>query len=263
MEAARHPVSFDNMLPLLRYFFVAAPVVFLAFPLAAMNEWKQRGRSPLLALAIIGVFANLSLIVHYSVVINWRYMLTGMPAITPLVANYLVRSQAARLKSAQLAFAGVVLGVLFIAVIAGFFAWPRGSDYVAERSLAKDYRMRLALVPRDAVMISGSQTVAVNYWRGLGAGEWDVIGSGGAWPGSRLTAVVAASLAGGRRVFLDADPRWWSSGSWQRQEGRELADIEPHFRFLRVSATVYEIRPLNVEAAFDVRNDAVCCRQRE
>ncbi len=46
--------------------------------------------------------------------------------------------------------------------------------------------------------------------------------------------------------------RWWSSGSWQRQERRELADIEPHFRFRRVSDTVYEIRPLNDEAAYDV-----------
>lgn len=252
LEAARHPVSVDNMLPLLRYFFIAAPLVFIVFPLAAINEWKQRQLSPLLALAIIGVFANLSLIVHYSVVINWRYMLTGMPAMMPLVANYLLRSQAPRLKSARLAFAGVGLCVLFIAVIAGFFAWPMGRDYVAGRALAKDYRTRLALVPRDAVMISGSQTVAVNYWRGLGAGEWDVIGSGGAWPGAQLSSVIATSLAEGHRVFLDIDPRWWSSGSWQRQERRELADIEPHFRFRRVSDTVYEIRPLNDEAAYDV-----------
>ncbi len=80
-----------------------------------------------------------------------------------------------------------------------------GRYYVAGRALAKDYRARLALVPRDAVMISGSQTVAVTYWRGLGAGEWDVIGSGGAWPGAQLSSVIATSLAEGRRVFLDAD----------------------------------------------------------
>ncbi len=253
-EAARHPVSVGNMLALLRYFFIAAPLVFVVFPLAAISEWKQRGLSPLLALAIIGVFANLSLIIHYSVVINWRYMLTGMPAMTPLVANYLLRSQATRLKSARFAFAGVVLSVFSIAVIAGFLGWPIGHDYVAGRSLAKDYRMRLALVPRDAVMISGTQTVAVNYWRGLGAGEWDVIGSGGDWPGAQLSSVIAMSLAKGRRVFLDADPRWWSSGSWQQQELRELSDIELRFRFRRVSDSIYEIRPLKDEAASDGRS---------
>jgi len=252
LESARHPVSVGNMLPLLHYFFIAAPLVFVAFPLAAIREWKQRGLSPLLVLAIIGLFANLSLIVHYSVAVNWRYMLTGMPAMTPLVANYLLRSQAARLKNLHLAFASVVLSILFIAVIAGLFAWPVGRDYVAGRALAKDYRARLALVPLDAVMISGSQTVAVTYWRGLGAGEWDVIGSGGAWPGARLTSVIASFLKDDRRVFLDADPRWWSSDRWQQQEMRELADIESRFRFRRVSDTVYEIRPLNDEAAYDL-----------
>ena len=252
LESARHPVRVGNMLPLLHYFFIAAPLVFVAFPLAAVREWKQRGLSPLLVLAIIGLFANLSLIVHYSVVINWRYMLTGMPAMAPLVANYFLRSQAARLKSGRLAFAGVGLSILFIAVIAGLFAWPLGREFVAGRALAKDYRTRLALVPRDAVMISGSQTVAVTYWRGLGAGEWDVIGSGGAWPGSRLTSVIASFLKDDRRVFLDADPRWWLSGQWQQQEMRELAEIESRFRFRRVSDTVYEIRPLNDEAAYDL-----------
>ncbi len=252
MEAERHPISVANVLPLLRYFFIAAPLVFVIFPFAALSEWKQRGLSPLLALAIIGLFANLSLIVHYSVVINWRYMLTGLPAIAPLVAYYLLRSQAARLKSVHLAFAAVVLSIVLIAVMAGLFTWPMGRDYVAGRSLAKDYRMRLALVPRDAVMIAGSQTVAVTYWRGLGAGEWEVIGSGGAWPGARLSAVIAAALTDGRRVFLDADTRWWSSGNWQQQELHELSDIETRFRFRRVSETVYEIRPLNDETAYDV-----------
>jgi len=88
-----------------------------------------------------------------------------------------------------------------------------------------------------------------------------VIGSGGAWPGARLTSVIAASLAGSRCVFLDTDPRWWSSDSWQQQEARELAEIEPHFRFSRFSDTVYEMRPLNDEAANDVSQLAACCRQ--
>ncbi len=251
MESVRHPVSIGNMLPLLRYFFIAAPLVFVALPLAGLREWRQRGLSPLLALAIIGLVANLSLTFHYSVAINWRYLLTGLPALTPLVANHFLQSQTPKLKSAQWAFASIVLSILFIAVIAGFFSWPIGRAYVAERALAKDYRVRLALVPRDAVMISGRQTVAVTYWRGLGAGEWDVVGSGGAWPGARLASVISTALTDGRRVFLDADQRWWSPAGWQYQETVELVDIESRFRFHRISETIYEIRLLHDETALD------------
>ncbi|MEP6707958.1 MAG: glycosyltransferase family 39 protein [Pyrinomonadaceae bacterium] len=251
LESVRHPVNIGNLLPLLHYFFIAAPLVFVAFPLAAFRAWKQRGLSPLLAFALIGVFANLSLIVHYSVGINWRYMLTGMPALTPLVADYFLHSQTAKLRSMQQAFVSVVLSTVIIAVIAGLITWPMGRGYLAERSLAKDYRSRLAIVPRDAVMISGTQTVAVTYWRGLGAGEWEVIGSGGAWPGPKLASVITTTLADGRRVFLDADPRWWSTDGWQQQEIVELVNIETHFRFRRISDTIYEIRPQYDETAFD------------
>ncbi|MEP6912637.1 MAG: glycosyltransferase family 39 protein [bacterium] len=252
LESARHPVSIGNMLPLLHSFFIAAPLVFVAFPFAAIREWKHRGLSPLLVLAIIGLFANLSLIIHYSVSINWRYMLTGMPALTPLVANYCLHSQTTKLRSMQLAFTSVVLGILFVGVMVGFSAWPVDRSYVAERALARDYRARLALVPHDAVMISGRQTVAVTYWRGLGAGEWEVIGSGGDWPGARLSCVIGTTLAGGHRVFLDADPRWWLFNGWQQQEIVELVSIESHFRFRRISDTIYEITPPDDETTKDM-----------
>ena len=170
-------------------------------------------------------------------------MLTGLPALTPLVADYFMESQTAKLQSERYAFWSVVAGVVFIPLVAGFYAWPFSRTYTKDHSLAKEYQAQLALVPRDAVMICGSQTVAVTYWRGLGAGEWDVIGSGSGWPGAKLPSVIAKSLAAGRRIFLDADPRWWSPDGWQQQATVELIDIESRFHFRRVSDTIYEIRP--------------------
>ncbi|MGH9899732.1 MAG: glycosyltransferase family 39 protein [Pyrinomonadaceae bacterium] len=252
MESARHPVTIVNMLPLLRYFFIAAPLALVAFPVAAFREWKRRGFSPLLTLATLGLIANLSLIVHYSVVINGRYMLTGAPALAPLVADYFERSQTR--KNAPYAFASVVLGILFTAVIAGIYTWPFDRAYVVERALWKDYHARLALVPRDGVIIAGSQTVAVTYWRGIGSGEWDVIGTGAGWPGAQLASVIETYMKEGRHVFLDADPRWWSLVGWQQQEIRELVGIESRFRFRRVSETIYEIRPQDDGTAHDLPN---------
>lgn len=254
LESARHPITISNIWPLLRYFFIASPLVLVAFPAAAFREWKRCGFSPLLALAIVGLIANLSLIVHYSVVINGRYMLTGIPALAPLAANYFQHSQTTKMKNAQRAFVSAVLGILFTAVIAGFYTWPFDHRYVAARALAKDYRARLSLVPRDGVMIAGAQTVAVTYWRGIGVGEWDVIGTGAGWPSEQLFSVIETYLKKDRRVFLDIDPRWWSNVGWQRQETRELVGIESQFRFRRISDTIYEIRPADDETADDRPN---------
>lgn len=251
-ESALHPVTFGNMGRLLHYFFIAAPLSLVSFPVAAFQEWRRRGRlSPLLLLAVVGMVANFSLIFHYSVVLNGRYLLTGAPALAPLAADYFMRAETLNWRDTRRAFIAVLLGILLTAGIFGLYSWPMGSLYVRQRALAKEYRARLALVPPDAVMISGGQTVAVTYWRGLGAGQWEVIGSGGAWPGERLPEVIEKYLRDGRRVFLDADPRWWADPGWQLSETRMLASIEPRFRFRRISDTIYEIRPRDDATAND------------
>lgn len=253
-ESALHPVTLGNMWRLLFFFFITAPLALVAFPVAAFQEWKRRGFSPLLLLGAIGLLANLSLIIHYSVVLNGRYLLTGAPAILPLVADYFIRAETIKWKSARLAFVTVLVGVFLTAGIFALYSWPVGSGYIKQRALAKDYRTQLALVPADAVMISGTQTVAVNYWRGLGAGRWDVIGSGGTWPGAQLPQVIEQYLREGRRVFLDADPRWWADPGWQLSETRLLITIEPRFRFRRISDNIYEIRPPDDTTANDQPN---------
>lgn len=242
LEEHRHPVSIGNLKVLLHYFFIGAPIVLVTLPFAIHSELRERGFSPALALSIVGLLANLSLIVHYSASINWRYMLTGIPAMSPLAAAYIVRLQTQNLRISKHGFTGVVLMVALISLVAGRELWPMDAAYLAERSLAKNYLARIALVPRDAVMISGSQTVAVTYWRGLGAGDWGVIGSGSRWPAENLASVISQKLTEGRRVFIDADPRWWRSDGWQSEETRELVQIEELFNFRQVSETIYEIR---------------------
>ena len=90
-ESARHPVSISNVVPYVMYFFISAPLVFLALPFAAVREWRQRKLSPLLLLGLMGLFADFLLFLNYSTTINWRYFLTGLPALAPLTADYLIR----------------------------------------------------------------------------------------------------------------------------------------------------------------------------
>lgn len=254
MESALHPVTIKNFGPLFFFFYFAAPLVLVSLPVAAYKEWREHGLSPLLAMALVGLIANLTLITHYSTVINGRYLLTGLPGLVPLTADYLMRFETAKIGNVQRAFLRVVGGVAFVALVIGAAVYPFAWPTIQSHGTTKEYRARLALLPRDAVVMAGGATVAVTFWRGVGVGNWEVIGTGGGWPGPRLAEVIEEYLKEGRRVFLDADPRLWSTSGWQREETRAVAALESRFRFRRISETIYEIRPLDDETARDTPN---------
>lgn len=253
-ETARHPVTLHNLLPYLGYFFVSGPIVLLSLPLAIRSEWRWRKLSPLLLLAATGLFANLLLFFNYSTAINWRYFLTGLPAMAPLCADFLIRTLNRRVKDIRFAFAGCVGAVLSLALVFGFLVHPTNRQFIERRAMSKEYGQRLAPLPRDAVMISGSQTIAVTYWKAIGAGAWKTIGTGSGWPGDNLVPVIEEHLREGRRVFLDTDPRWWMPCGWQREEIAPIVNLQRRFSFRRATDTIYEIRPRGDASATDSPN---------
>jgi hypothetical protein len=248
-ETARHPVALRNLLALAVYFFLVAPLIFIALPVAAWKEWRRRRLSPLLALALVGAGANLLLFFNYSTTINWRYLLTGLPALAPLVADYFLRTETIRWGNARRAFWSALAGVMFIALVFGFFLKPSRDKFVAQHALTRTYLARLERVPRDGVLLAGGQTISVTYWRGLGLGQWEAIGTGGGWPGERLKAVIEDYLRAGRRVLLDTDPALWSPCGWQLEETRAIANLGQHFRFRHFADSLYEVRPIDDETA--------------
>ncbi len=250
-ESALHPISIRTVWPWLAFFLATSPLVLITLPLATIREWRQRKLSPILLLAAVGLFANLLLLLSYSTAIGFRYLSTGLPALLPLTANYLVQSLTMRFGTARRAFIAATAAIALIGVCFGAYLWPLRSATMKVRAASKEYDLELMKLPRDAVMISGAQTVAVKYWRGVGAGEWDVIGPGAGWPGSHLGSVVAGYLNQGRRVFLDADPRWWQPCSWHVREIVELTRIDPRFHFRQAAPTVFEIRPIEDSSAPD------------
>ena len=250
-EAARHPLQIANLKPFFVYLFLAAPLVFVALPLAIWREWRAHRWSLLLLLTACGLFADAMLFFNYSTIINWRYFLTGLPAMAPIAGDYFFRSQSEKLRSARRGFVSAIVGVVVIAVAMGFLFQPRSNEYLNRLALAKNYKATLDLLPPDAVVMAGAQTVAVTYWRGIGVGQWEHIGTGAGFPAGNLQQKIKEELHAGRRVFLDLDPRWWQPCSWQAAEIRELAAIEPHFNFKQIAPTIYEIRPVEDDSATD------------
>ena len=250
-EAGRHPITLAGFWPFFVYSFMTAPLIVVALPFAIWKEWRERGLTPMLTAAAIGLFATAMLFFNYSTTINWRYFLTGLPALAPIVGDFYFRIQKRRFGSDRWAFVSALVGIVLIAILLGILIRPKSNEYFNRLALAKTYDETLRQIPPDAVVIAGAQTIAVQYWRGIGAGEWGWIGVGAGWPTGQLESRIAEHLKAGRRVFIDVDPRWWLPCSWHVSEIKELTQIEPHFHFKQVATNLYEIRPLEDQSAKD------------
>lgn len=242
-ESSRHPVAVANLVPYVLYYMISAPLVFVTILFAPVLEWRKHRLSPILLLWLAGFFANLLLFFNYSTTVNWRYFLTGLPAIVPLGAFWMLRIAEGRLGNARRALVACTGVIVLMAVVLFIYMRPISFEFIERRAMSKEYVHRLEHVPPDAVMISGSQTIAVNYWAAIGDGDWKSIGTGGGWPGDQLFPLVDKYLQEGRRVFVDVDPRWWLPCGWQREEIPTIVRLEEHFSFRRVTETIYELRP--------------------
>ena len=252
-ESTRHPVALANLRPYLLYFFISAPVLFLTLPFAPRYEWRLRRCSPMLALWLVAFCANLLLFFNYSTTINWRYFLTGLPALAPPARRGLCTSARGNsaVSSGRLLHSRWLLFCLRRSF--SFAVRPISFEFIKRRAMSKEYKHRLESVPQDAIMISGAQTIAVHYWAAIGDGNWTTIGTGGGWPGDKLFSTIDNHLrragaflstpihAGGCRAV----------GSAMRSDD---CSSEDHFRFSSRRGHDLRVRPLNDATARDHPN---------
>lgn len=251
LESARHPIALASLRPYFFYFFLSAPLVFITIPFVPIFEWRKNRFSPGLALWLTAILADALLFLNYSTIVNWRYFLTGLPGLVPLSAYWTLQLGERVLGTSRRAFVGCLLVLAGLAITFAIYVRPVSFEFIERRAMSKAYKARLVQLPSDAVMISGSQTVAVIYWAAIGAGKWQTIGTGGGWPGDKLFSVIEDYFHKGRRVYIDTDPRWWIPCGWQRDEIPLIVELERHFRFHRVTDTIYEVRPIDDSTAQD------------
>ncbi|HEY0365836.1 MAG TPA: glycosyltransferase family 39 protein [Pyrinomonadaceae bacterium] len=253
-ESARHPVQLSNLRAYVMLYFISAPLVFLTNLFAPVLEWRKRKMSPMLLLWSVAFFANLVLFFNYSTTVNWRYFLTGLPGIVPLCAFWLLRIAEKRMRTERRAMFACAALIVALAVTFFIFMRPVSYEFIERRAMSREYKHRLEQLPLDAIMLSGAQTIAVNYWAAIGDGRWKTIGTGGGWPGDQLFSIIQNHLNHRRRVFIDTDPRWWLPCGWQRDELPSIVELEKRFSFRHVSDTIYEISWLGDPAATDHPN---------
>jgi len=253
-ESSRHPVALSNLKPYLLYLFITGPFVFIALPIAPLVAWRQRHSTSMTLLWIVSLFADALLFFNYSTTVNWRYFLTGLPGLVPLAAHSWLVITSKILGNVRRGLWACVIVVVGFATVFSVLMRPVSFEFIERRAMSKNYKQRLENLPADAVMISGSQTIAVTYWAAIGAGHWETIGTGGGWPGAKLYSVIDGHFAKGKRVFIDSDSRWWLPCGWQRDEIPMIVDLQKHYRFRKVTETIYELRPLDDATAVDQPN---------
>jgi hypothetical protein len=251
MESARHPVSLRNAGPFALLLLASSPFVVVPLPFAFYSEWRRNRLSPMLAMAAVGLFATLLLLLNYSTTVNWRYCLTALPVFAPLTAVFLIRALTDRGLDERRALVYTATAILAFTSAAALIVRPVFNRTMARHALTKDYRDRLVQIPSGAVVMAGGESIAVKYWSSIGPSKWEEIGTGGGWPGEKLPEVITRYLEDGRRVFIDTDPRLWSPCGWQKSETEQLPSLEKSFRFRRAGEGLYEIRPESDESAND------------
>ena len=81
----------------------------------------------------MGLLADLLLFFNYSTAVNWRYFLTGLPAIAPLSANFLIaKADTGALRSPRFAFAICVGALLALAVIFSLLIRPASKQFISD-----------------------------------------------------------------------------------------------------------------------------------
>jgi hypothetical protein len=251
MESARHPVSLWNAGPFALLLLASSPFVMVPLPLAFYSEWRRHRISPMLAMAAVGLFATVLLLLNYSTTVNWRYCLTALPVFAPLTAVFLIRALTDRGLNERRALTYLATTLVAFTAVAALIARPIFNRTMEKHALTKSYRDRLVQIPSGAVVMAGGESIAVKYWSSIGPSKWEEIGTGGGWPGEKLLEVIARYLEEGRRVFIDTDPRLWSPCGWQKSETEQLPSLEKSFRFRRAGEGIYEIRPVGDVSAND------------
>jgi hypothetical protein len=165
-DCLRQSAAFPDLL-----FPGSRPLILISLPFALWKEWRTRGAShSVFTAAVVGLFATAMLFLNYSTTINWRYFLTGLPGLAPLAGDYFLRIQTKRFGTEQRGFVSAIIGIALVAFFMGVLIQPKSNEYFSRLAQAKTYDAQLKLMPRDAVVIAGAQTVAVQYWR---ASAWE------------------------------------------------------------------------------------------
>ncbi|HWQ36373.1 MAG TPA: glycosyltransferase family 39 protein [Blastocatellia bacterium] len=224
-ERLEHPVTIRNLWLLAGYAFICSPAATLLAPVAFYNSARkllsERHGRVLLCISLFGLLSVIVLIANHDLAVNPRYLLTGLVGIAPLcgwwLAGWLSATRWRRAVLSSLS-ALTLLSLIGMAIFLERVQWPR-------TRAARDYAVKISVLPEQAVFIVGRRTPLVNFHQRIGARpDWQTVPYGSGWPDDKLGEVIDSHLKAGRPVYVDFDAALWSEG--MRDHSREAAGLQ-------------------------------------
>ncbi|MBO0863194.1 MAG: glycosyltransferase family 39 protein [Chloracidobacterium sp.] len=220
-ERKVHPVTSANLWFFAEYFYYCSVILAVITPVALLWLWSKQGLRALAALGVVGLMANLALLANHDLVINPRYLMTGMIGLAPACGWCLAES----IKRYRLWTAPPLLGLLLLTKGSYNHMAKELYDQQWSARAARDYVTKVAELPWNSAFIVGSRTPLVNFLAGVKARPyWLTIIPGAPWPDDRLGDAIQDFFYAGRKVYVDFDPELWQTGA--REKSREAAGLE-------------------------------------
>jgi hypothetical protein len=184
----------------------------------------RRHLIPLLSLGLCGLFADAVLVMNHDLVVNTRYLLTGLLGL-------------AAVSGWALAEWMHLYRWRVLPLLCGLLMLTQASYHHVARELynqswaawaARDYYATIRDLPWHSAFIVGARTPLIHFYAGVGAHPyWAVIAPGAGWPDEKLDNRILDLMMAGRAVYVDFNDELWQTGA--REKSRERAGLE-HLR---------------------------------
>jgi hypothetical protein len=245
-ERKVHPVTGANLRFFADYAFNCSVIIAMLSPLALFWLWSRPHLRPLLALGLVALVANLTLLANHDLAVNPRYLMTGLVGLAAACGWCLAELiERYRLWATPLALGLILLTKGSYNHMAKELYWQQWSA-----KAARDYVAKVADLPWNSAFIVGARTPLIHFLAGVKARpHWLAITPGAPWPDDRLGEKIQEFFYAGRNVYVDFDPEIWQKGA--REISREAAGLEMikrEYKLEHIRDSFYRILGPNAEA---------------
>jgi len=220
-ERRVHPVTSANLRFFADYAFNCSVVIAVLTPFALFWLWSRPRFRALLALGLVGLVANLTLLANHDLAVNPRYLMTGMVGLAAACGWCL----AELIKRYHLWASPLLLGLIVLTKGSYNHMAKELYDQQWSARAARDYVAKVVDLPWNSAFIVGARTPLIHFLAGVKARPyWLAITPGAPWPDDRLGEAIQDFFYAGRSVYVDFDPEIWQKGA--REVSREAAGLE-------------------------------------
>jgi hypothetical protein len=259
-ERKLNPVTIANLRFLAVYAFNCSSAAAIITPLALVWLWSktrertQDARAPrflhrtqdacapreaLFVFGLLGLMANLALLLNHDLAVNPRYLLTGLLGLAAACGWCL----AELIRCYRLWATPLLIGLLTLTKGAYNNTAKQLYEQQWSARAAREYIAKIERLPWNSGFIVGSRTPLIHFLQGVGARPyWLTVSPGAGWPDDKLDEAIDDFFYAGRLVYVDFDHELWQPGA--REKSREAAGLEMikrRYRLEHVRDSFYRI----------------------